>query len=330
MPEGKHTIDIELGDLESVRIGLAVSPLASLAANLFEVVGGRRPDPPDIWDATLRGRARSFEHGPLDVFRLRRPIPDVLLPVPRAGRHRFGEELERLRATPDTAITAGLEREFGDDLPAEYRPMQRDPRGELERYCRALAEYWRLALEPSWKEIGRLIDREVMVTGARLATDGAASTLGRLHPRLEVAGDTLRYPSSHSARVGLQGRPLVLVPVACSPNGILTNEAHPEAVRLGYTPPGIAEVWNGAPRDAAAELAALLGPTRARLLTVLALPSTTTALAQRLALAPSTVSHHLSGLREAGLAEAGRIGNLVYYRASERGGRLLELFEQPA
>lgn len=330
MAEGKHSIGIGLGDAETVGVRIAVSPLASVAANLFEVIGGRRPDPPDRWDATLRDRVRELELGPLEVFRLHRPVPDFLLPVPSAGRHSFAQELERLRATPDDAVAAGLDREFGAALPPEYEELRRDPRAGLERYCAALGEFWRRVLEPSWTQVGRLIEREVLVSGARLATEGPAATLSRLHPRLVLEDHTLRYPSSHSAHVELRGRPLVLVPVVCSPNGILTNENHPEAVRLGYTPPGVAEVWGEPPEDAGRELRALLGPTRAGLLVALCVPETTSGLAQRQQLAPSTVSHHLSGLRDAGLVDASRVGNLVFYRPSERGGRLLDLFSQAA
>jgi DNA-binding transcriptional ArsR family regulator len=138
----------------------------------------------------------------------------------------------------------------------------------------------------------------------------------------------LRYPSSHSARLDLAGRPLALVPVVCSPNGILTNEAHPEAVRLGYTAPGFGELWGAEPADPHRQLASLLGASRAQLLSGLRTPASTTDLAQRFRFAPSTVSHHLSGLADAGLVEASRVGHFVLYRASWRGGRLLELFDQ--
>ena len=329
MARVQDSIAIRMGDTDQLRVRIVVSPLASAAANLFEVIGGRRPDPPDAWDATLRDRARRLELGPLDVFRLRQPVPDFLLPVPTAGRHTFAQELERLRATPDDAVRRELREEFAGRIPAAYAALERAPRAGIERYCAALGEYWRLVLEPSWRAMSLVLEREVLVAGGRLATDRPEATLDTLHPRLRCRDGVLRYPSSHSATVDLRARPLVLVPVICSPNGILTNEAHPDAVRLGYTPPGAAEVW-GAPAPApSGQLEAMLGATRAGVLAALAAPDSTNGLAQRRRLSPSTVSHHLTALADAGLVESARTGRVVYYRLTERGARVLELFDQP-
>jgi DNA-binding transcriptional ArsR family regulator len=95
---------------------------------------------------------------------------------------------------------------------------------------------------------------------------------------------------------------------------------------IAYSARGSAELWDEAALRPAAELATLLGPTRARIALALALPATTSELAERLRLAPSTVSRHLSALAETGLTDRTRRGPLVYYRLSARGTALLDLF----
>ena len=66
-------------------------------------------------------------------------------------------------------------------------------------------------------------------------------------------------------------------------------------------------------------LARLLGRGRAAVLAGLSDPASTTGLARRHGLAPSTVSAHLSVLREAGLLGARRQGHQVLYARTPLG-----------
>lgn len=50
--------------------------------------------------------------------------------------------------------------------------------------------------------------------------------------------------------------------------------------------------------------------------------TTTTELAERLRLAPATVSHHLAALSAQGLVSSERHGRFVYYQLNARGRRL--------
>ena len=69
----------------------------------------------------------------------------------------------------------------------------------------------------------------------------------------------------------------------------------------------------------------VLGATRARLLrTVAEAAGTTTDVARRLGLPPSTASRQLAALREAGLVVSHRHGNRVPHAATEVGIALLE------
>ncbi|MEV4875364.1 ArsR/SmtB family transcription factor [Streptomyces cyaneofuscatus] len=69
----------------------------------------------------------------------------------------------------------------------------------------------------------------------------------------------------------------------------------------------------------------LLGRGRASVLRRLGGPLTTAGLADRLGLAPSTVSEHLSVLADAGVVTRHRVGRSVYYQLTDTGRSLLAL-----
>ncbi|WKE68376.1 helix-turn-helix transcriptional regulator [Streptomyces sp. WP-1] len=75
---------------------------------------------------------------------------------------------------------------------------------------------------------------------------------------------------------------------------------------------GAARLWAPATRPPA--IARLLGAGRAAVLAETLVPSTTSGPARRVGLAPATVSHHLTVLRDAGLVTAERRGHEVLCR----------------
>ena len=79
-----------------------------------------------------------------------------------------------------------------------------------------------------------------------------------------------------------------------------------------------------APDPGAAATAELLGTVRARLLSALRSPATTTALARGFGVTPGAVSQHLSVLHRAGLADRTRTGRTVLYQATDLGLALLD------
>jgi DNA-binding transcriptional ArsR family regulator len=68
----------------------------------------------------------------------------------------------------------------------------------------------------------------------------------------------------------------------------------------------------------------LIGTTRSQVLRALSAPVTTTGLAARTGLAPSTVSHHVAVLREAGLVASERDGMRVLHARTRLGTALLD------
>jgi DNA-binding transcriptional ArsR family regulator len=86
-----------------------------------------------------------------------------------------------------------------------------------------------------------------------------------------------------------------------------------------YPARAIATLWETGQLPSSQALIALLGRTRARLLTALDEPNLTSALAKRLAVTPGAVSQHLSVLRSSGLVSRTRVGGSVLYRRTIRG-----------
>jgi len=120
----------------------------------------------------------------------------------------------------------------------------------------------------------------------------------------------------------IDGRGLMLTPSVFE-NGVnsMIDERLPPV--LCYAARGRARLWSAA-RPAGAELAALLGATRAALLVELSEPATTTQLAVRLSLTPGGVSQHLRVLHHSGLVRRTRAGRVVNYQRSTVGDQLLE------
>jgi DNA-binding transcriptional ArsR family regulator len=317
--------EVRVSDSSALHARVVVSPLLTLAVALIDTYGDH---PATVWRTLLRERARGLDAEPVAMFGLPAGmVPDSLLSLPSASFATFERELAAVRAQPLQPILDNLELGWsGRELPAALEPFRRDPAAALQRYCDAMEAHWQRLLAPSWPRIRRLLDREVLLVGHTLATDGLAGALGSLHPRVSYADGRLRYRTGHvmeSTYVAEQA--LILMPLACEPEQILANEDHPDGTVIAYAARGAAELWEPPPA-ANAELARLLGDTRAALALALATPSTTTDLALRLRLAPSTVSRHLSGLAETGLVDRTRCGPLVYYRLTARGEALLDLF----
>jgi DNA-binding transcriptional ArsR family regulator len=92
-----------------------------------------------------------------------------------------------------------------------------------------------------------------------------------------------------------------------------------------YPARGAATVWHAIADPVAEGTPAehLLGASRARLLSALRSPTTTTVLARQLGVTPSAISQHLGFLYRGGLLTRQRAGRGVLYQTSELGLALL-------
>jgi DNA-binding transcriptional ArsR family regulator len=263
--------------------------------------------------------------------------PDFLSPPPESSVATFGEELERLRATPPEVVHGEVEafvrveKEQFDSLPPEKERMLgiylKDPEVSLKRLVDALRRYHDLALAPYWPRIHEHLEGDTIKRGQALAIGGVEALLSGLHPKANYGGGVLELEKAYEAVIEPAGRGITLVPcVFVTPHvEVLVQPGYQPT--LAYGPRGVANLWASSPAPNGTALEAALGAVRASVLkNLLPVPRTTTELAHQLHLSPAAISAHLSRLRAAQLVEPHRSGKRVYYRLSSAGESLLGIF----
>lgn len=314
-------------DLDLLRVRVAVSPMLTVQASLFEVIGGQDRGADERWRQVIRERAQGLDLAALQVFAPpNRTTPNWMVPDLRGGEARFDEELARVAATPPDRVIGELRDEFPDGLPSVFDPYAADPAGALAGYCAALERYWRGVVAPSWPRLRASLSSEALRVAWSLARHGTAATLAGVHPRLVRSDGGLAWSGPRRQEHGVGDRPIVLAPMASGTDALFYSVDRPDAVVVGYGAPGAAELFADLEPPAGGDLVQLLGPARAGLLLRLEGPATTHALARVLGYAPSTVSEHLSALQGMGLVGSSRVGRYVHYSRTERGDLLLGLY----
>lgn len=312
------------------RSRFAVSPLHEVVATLLPFGLGPAPGA-DPWVARARrvlGRARLplLAELALDGGGY---VPDFLSPHPEGPSPSVEEELARVRGTPpgrvleelaalrDGRPANGL---AGAELPPETRrAMARGGASVARQAADELRRYWDLAFAPHWEAARAVLDAEVDRCAGVLARRGAAGLFNSLHPDIRWADGALRVESRFAICVTV---PLVVVvPSLVAPRPAVAVDPVPPWQR----PPLLAYPVRerpAVPAAPSAELAGLLGTTRAGLLAALSRPASTAQLAARHFLSPATVSYHLGVLHRAGLVVRARHGRAVLYRRTTEGSRL--------
>ncbi|GAA2706854.1 ArsR/SmtB family transcription factor [Actinoplanes palleronii] len=313
----------EFGPADVAGLRFAHSPMAELVASVF-VLRARsawlRPQWSARVGAALAGwpTFRAVLCGPLGY------APDFLTPVPPVARPRLDDELALIAATaPDRVVDQVLAGWAGHTAPAEINRFAHAPAAALAVLLGEIRAYHATAIAPLWPRLRAVADAEI-ATRVRVAADHSPRRMiDTLHPRLGWDGAALhlRYPHKQGSWSG-GGQDLTLLPT-----GFAGSEVYAMTTgrSLWYAPAGYGTLWSPAPAAPAAALSALLGPTRATVLTLLAAPHSTGDVATRLGLAPATASHHLTTLRDAGLLTAERSGRRLLYHRTHLGDHLTNL-----
>ena len=252
-------------------------------------------------------------------------IPDFVTPPPESPLDTIDDALERVRATPAKQVLRELEifeSEHGGKLPVPAEPLRQHPRREVPRLVQTMAAYWSRAVEPHWPRILALLSADLRHRAMRLTEGGPEALFDDLHPAVSLDGEWLEIEMQWKRDVELDGRGLLLVPSVFSwqrPSVITLDPWQPTLI---YPARGVALLWEEE-RAAAPELGALIGTTRARILTALDAPQSTSELAAHLGLTAGGVSQHLSVLAKAGLATSRRERRVVLYARTARGDALV-------
>jgi DNA-binding transcriptional ArsR family regulator len=263
--------------------------------------------------------------------------PEFLIPAPAVRCPAFDAELDRLRATPDQAVRASLERVFGGvTWPASAVELAARPAPSLAEIAAELAGFHDRLIAPHWQRMRAVLDADVAYRGRLLADGGARALLHDLHSDLhwDEGVLTISEPDPRFYDVVLGPDGVVIMPSVLGWPDVSVRKQTSTQTTLHYPARGAATVWYAdggtagtggtAPDPGAAATAELLGPVRARLLSALRSPATTTALARGFGVTPGAVSQHLSVLHRAGLADRTRTGRTVLYQATDLGLALLD------
>jgi DNA-binding transcriptional ArsR family regulator len=251
-------------------------------------------------------------------------IPDFITPPPSSPLMRIEDELDLVCSTPPRQVRKELgifKGEHGGQLPAAVEPLRRNPARELSRLADTMEQYWERAVEPYWPRILALLSADLRHRATRLTEEGPAGLFDDLHPTITFEGEWLHIDQPWQGIVELAGRGLLLLPTVFSwerPSVISIQPWQPTVI---YPARGVALLWES-DHDAAPELGALMGATRARILDALDAPQSTTELARRLGLTPGGVSQHLKVLVGAGLAASERERRVVLYARTAVGDQL--------
>ena len=317
---------IEVGNEDLTTSRFALSPLFELthALRLLAVPPGESVLRPWLARARDRYRALAREADIGVILALMPPAwgADFLAPVPAGVSTTIGDLLDQVRSTPveqaHREVTAALRRQ----PPVDPRIRQILTGDRVAGYVAdVLAAAWQALLEPEWRTLQAILERDVVYRAGQLVSRGWAAALADLNPDLSwEQGRIVLSRMQAEADVALGGRGLLFVPSVFIWPKLAVGLDPPWPPSLIYPARGVAALWEqpGRARPGSA-LDRLLGPSRAAILAALEEPASTTQLVATLGQSLGAIGDHLTVLREAGLISRARSGRSVLYRRTPVG-----------
>jgi Family of unknown function (DUF5937)/Helix-turn-helix domain len=327
---------IEVGNEDLTTSRFALSPLWELTHALRLLANP--PDEPVLrpWLVRARDRYRALarEADIAVILALNPPGwgADFLAPVPAGVSTTIGDLLDRVRSTPAEQAHREVAAALGRQPPLDSR-IERILTGDgVAGYVAdVLAAAWHALLEPEWRTLRAILERDVVYRAGQLTSRGWAAALGDLHPDLSWEQGRIvlsKMPGKEDAALG--GRGLLFVPSVFIWPKLALGLDPPWPPSLIYPARGVAALWERPGAASARGTAAargtaldrLLGPSRAAILIALEEPASTTQLMAALGQSLGAIGDHLAVLREAGLISRARSGRSVLYRRTPVGDAL--------
>jgi len=321
------SLTLLFGRDDPARVRFGISPLWETMSALQMLLTPWTRDYQLPWLEATRTQIRQLDLWPLLTVSPRGVwIPDFLSPAPTGPSTDVADQLAQVRATPADQVACEVRRSLSGRsdtaLPEDTGRLLDDPVATRNQLADLLEECWNILLAPRWQQLRDLLQADIAYRTQTLADYGLERVLGDLHPRVQWTGRALVIDRPAQARYRLAGTGLLLMPsVFVWPSLAIAADppAHPS---LAYPARGIAELWQPTQTRQSTALARLIGRTRAALLQSLAEPASTQTLARRHGLAPSTVSEHLTALRDARLVTSRRHRHTVMYQQTSVGAQL--------
>ncbi|MEV4619823.1 DUF5937 family protein [Asanoa sp. NPDC049573] len=316
------TLRFSAADL--LRCRFAISPAFETLSAVRLTLPHEAPGQHQKWLDAAAGRLDGIDLRPITLLQPRRGYtPDFLSPPPTEAAATFDDDLARIAATPPDRVAAEIARSLGDTPGAADsetgRLLRHDPAAALDTLTGLIRTAWHALVEPVWPRVRALLDADIGFQSRRLAEGGLDRLFAELHPTLRWQDNTLIRAYGDDDHRDLAGQGLVLLPSAFKWDQVVVVLDEPWQPTVIYPARGSGTLWqqiSGTPDEA---LGRLIGRTRAALLIGLSAPATTTALARRHALAPATVSQHLTVLRDAGFVVGERHRHEIRYRRTPLG-----------
>lgn len=282
----------------------AFSPLWEVVSSVLVLKGELGQGLHTRWVDQARQRLDGFDWRLLGDLVPRRMIPGFVCPPPTAPLPDLDDELAVLRATPAEQVAREV----------AAIPAITSPPPDVEALADVIQEYWNRVLAPFWPRIQTLLEADVQYRARRLTTGGASALFADLNPAVRWRDDRLLVDHLLvSARRGLRGKGLLLVPSAFVWPRVFSITVPGWQPTLRYPARGVAELWVTRKVTPSAALVGVLGATRARLLAELDNPASTKDLSGRTGLTSGGVNQHLTALKAAGLVSSHRVGRFVLY-----------------
>jgi DNA-binding transcriptional ArsR family regulator len=320
-------ITLEFGPEDLLRCRFAISPLWEVGNAARAVLDGYALRAQLPWLRAAGERMEGLDLAPLRAVLVHTGgyTPDFLSPPPSGPLQTIEEGLARVRATPLERVRHELAM-AADGAPHDplHAVLLADPEAARALLADLLEAAWDRLVAPHWPQLRDVLEGDLVERARQLSAGGMERLLADLHPDVAWRGGRIEVDKPADEHRRLDGEGLVLMPSVFTHWGPLVLLDPPWQPTIAYPARGTAQLWLRAGSDGGGgALAALLGRTRALLLTELAEPATTTRLAARHRLAPATVSEHLRVLLGNGLLTAHRSGREVRYALSPIGHALL-------
>ncbi|WP_405997977.1 ArsR/SmtB family transcription factor [Streptomyces sp. NBC_00829] len=240
-----------------------------------------------------------------------------LTPTPPGdGDRAFGEELERIRATPAEDARAHIEVSSGGPLPAQLR------RSDLpERAANLLDWVWTQTVLPDWPRRRRIIEADIVARTGQLSQGGWGAVLDGMRPGMRRLGEShLQISTPDHPPRELSGTQLLFVPVTPR-HGWVSWDGTRRCAAVYPCSDVLAEADRVPVPEA---LGRLLGTARAGVLVLLGTPSSTTQLVALTGQGLGSVGRHLKVLHDARLIGRRRAGRSVLYYRTAAGELLVQ------
>jgi DNA-binding transcriptional ArsR family regulator len=314
-------LTLRLGNDDLGRCRFAVSPLCQTHEALRMLRRSARHGYHQDWLRRAAPAVAGLDLTPLWLFipPASGYTPDFLGPPPEEPYPRFEDELSRVRATDPALAHAEMARSLACTPGLAESPRGRaaldDPAASVRRLADLTEQAWQVLVAPEWARHRAVLEADIAHRSRQMADAGLDALLTGLHPDVDWTDGTLTLPvrgDMADAQLA-DGRGVLLMPSVFVWPDVVSGFARPWQPTVIYPARGMGALRTDEVPRPPQSLARLLGRQRAAVLAGLEDPSSTTDLARRHGLAPSTVSAHLSVLREAGLLGSRRQGLHVLY-----------------